>query len=104
MKYTHKQIQDMNTLADYHIEYSFNDQVIKTIEELSSLNKLLAKLVLKEIEPHDIELLDELFDSDYMIFQLKKMLVPDEYMAVIYNNVVNTKLERELKRWGLIND
>lgn len=101
MKYTHKQIQDMIKLANYHIKIDFNNQIIKTIEELSSLNKLLAKLLLKEVEPNNIELLDEMYDADYMMFQLKMMLVPDEYMGILYNNVVNAKIERELKRWGL---
>lgn len=101
MNYTHKQIQDIIRLADYHIEISIKDQIIKTIEELSSLNKLLCKLYLKEIEPYDMELLDELFDADVMIMSMKRYLVPDEYMQLIFNNVVNDKLERELKRWGL---
>lgn len=101
IKYTDKQIQDMTILADYHIKRSFKDQVIKAMEELSSLNKLLAKLALKEIQKHDIELLDELYDADYMIFQLKIMLLPNDYMKDIFNNVVNNKIERELKRWGL---
>jgi len=101
MKYTDKQIRDMTLLADYHIKRSFKDQVIKSMEELSSLNKLLGKLALKEIETYDVELLDELYDADYMIFQLKMMLLPDDYMETIYHNVVNAKLERELKRWGL---
>lgn len=101
MNYTDKQIQDMTTLADYHIKRSFKDQVIKSMEELSSLNKLLAKLALKEIQPYDIELLDELYDADYMIFQLKRMLISSEYMEVIYNKVVDAKIERELKRWEL---
>lgn len=101
MSYTHKQIQDIIRLADYHINISVKDQIIKTIEELSSLNKLLCKLLLKELEPYDIDLLDELFDADVMIISMKRYLVPDEYSKVLFNNVVNAKLERELKRWGL---
>ena len=101
MKYTHKQIQDIIRLANYHIKESVKDQIIKTIEELSSLNKLLCKLLLDEITYHDVELLDELFDADVMIMSMKQLLVHDEYMQVLYNNVVDAKLERELKRWGL---
>lgn len=101
MNYTHKQKQDMIKLADFHIETDFDDQVLKSIEELASLIKLLAKLNLGEVKKHDIELLDELFDADYMVFQLKRMLVKDNYMSLLYNNVVNNKLERELKRWGI---
>jgi len=101
MKYTHKQIQDIHTLNNYHMTISRKDQILKSIEEFSSLNKMLSKLLLSEIPYQDIELLDELFDSDVMMMQLKNILVPDEYTAVLYNNVVNAKLERELKRWGL---
>lgn len=102
MNYSDKQILDMTILSNYHIEKGVNDKIIiKTIEELSSLNKLLAKLLLGEIKPHDINLLDELFDTDFMIFQLKRMLVSDDYMRLIYDNVVDAKLERELKRWGV---
>jgi len=101
MKYTHKQIQDIIKLADYHIQDNVRNQVIKTIEELSSLSKLLCKLLLKEFEPYDIELLDELFDADVMIISMKRYLIPDEYTQVLFNKVVNAKLERELKRWGL---
>ena len=101
MNYSDKQILNMTILSNYHIEKGVNDQIIKTIEELSSLNKLLAKLLLGEIKPHDINLLDELFDTDFMIFQLKRMLVSDDYMRLIYDNVVDAKLERELKRWGV---
>jgi len=102
MKYSDNQIKDMILLSNYHLEISYNDQIIKVIEELSSLNRLLAKFLLGEIKQHDIELLDELFDADFMIFQLKRMLVSDEYMMVLYNSVVNSKLEREIKRWGLV--
>lgn len=101
MSYTHRQIQDMILLSDYHVKTDFNNQVIKTIEELSSLNKMLAKLILGEVEANNVELFDELFDADYMIFQLKRMLIPNDYIRTLYNNVVNAKLERELKRWGL---
>jgi len=103
MNYTHKQIQDMIKLSEYHFSKDDNRNkiILKTIEELSSLNKLSVKLILDEINPYDIELLDELFDADFMMFQLKRLLIPDEYTQTLFNNVVNNKLERELKRWGL---
>jgi len=101
MSYTHKQTQDMIKLADYHLGISFDDQVLKTIEELSSLIKMLCKYALKEIDYEDFNLLDELYDADYMIFQMKRALLKDEYTKVIFNQIVDAKLERELKRWGL---
>ncbi|MBA7490197.1 hypothetical protein ES702_00732 [subsurface metagenome] len=103
MKYTHKQIQDMLKLAEHHFHKldNRNKIILKTIEELSSLNKLSIKLILNEINPYDIELFDELFDADFMMFQLKRLLIPDKYTETLFNNVVNNKLERELKRWGL---
>ncbi len=101
--YSEKQIEDMTSLHDYHNKFSNSEHVIiKVIEELSSLNKLLAKLLLKEIIPHDIELLDELFDADFMMFQLKRMLIHNEYIKTLYDNIVTSKLKRELKRWGLV--
>jgi len=99
--YSDKQIEEIDKLNLFHIAHSRKDQILKSIEELSSLIKLLSKLLLSEIPYQDIELLDELFDADVMMIQLKKILVPDEYTAVLYNNVVDAKLERELKRWGL---
>lgn len=94
----------MTKLFDHHNSKKNNTHktIKKSVEELASLIKLLMKLELEEIQKHDIELLDELFDADFMMFQLKKILVPDTYINTLYNNVVNTKLERELKRWGLI--
>ena len=103
MRYTHKQISDMTTLYEHHISKNNNTHkmIKKSVEELASLIKLLMKLELEEIQKHDIELLDELFDADFMMFQLKRIIVPDTYINTLYNNVVNAKLERELKRWGL---
>jgi len=102
MEYTEQQLKDMTRLFKFHnVDKNFRFIMLKTIEELNSLSKVLAKLLLGEYEPHDIELLDEMFDADFMIFQIKRILVPDEYMQTIYNNVVDAKLERELKRWGL---
>ena len=102
MEYTEQQLKYMNILSRFHnVDKNFRFIMIKTIEELNSLSKVLAKLLLGEFEPHDIELLDEMFDAYFMIFQIKRILVPDKYMQTIYNNVVNAKLERELKRWGL---
>ena len=101
MIYSDKQLDEIDKLNKFHIAHSRKDQILKSIEEFSSLIKLLVKLLLNEIPYQDIDLLDELFDSDVMMIQLKKILVPDKYTAVLYNNVVNAKLERELKRWGL---
>ena len=101
MTYSDNQLDEIDKLNNYHLNISRKDQILKSIEEFSSLNKMLVKLLLSEIDFQNIELLDELFDSDVMMIQLKKILVPDEYTAVLYNNVVNAKLKRELKRWGL---
>jgi len=103
MKYTHKQISDMTSLYNHHHAKPDNQHkmILKTIEEFASINKLLVKLLLKEIKLHDIELLDELFDADFMMFQLKRIIVHDKYIKELFNNVINAKLERELKRWGL---
>ena len=98
MKYTDEQNEAIDKLNKFHIAHSRKDQILKSIEEFSSLIKLWSKLLLSEIPYEDINLLDELFDADVMMRQLKKILVPDEYVAVLYNNVVNAKLERELKR------
>lgn len=102
MKYSEKQLKNMKRLFEFHYkDKNFNFIMLKTIEELNSLSKVIAKLLLGEFEPHDIELLDEMFDADFMIFQIKRILVSNEYMSVLYNNVVDLKLERELKRWNV---
>lgn len=101
MEYTEQQLIDMNTLFNHHHGKPDNQykMILKTIEEFASINKLLVKLLLKEIKLHDIELLDELFDSDFMMFQLKRIIVHDEYIETLFNQVVNAKLEREIEKW-----
>jgi len=102
MEYTEQQLKDMNTLFNYHnAKPNKQKMILKTIEELSSLNKLLPKLLLEEIKPHDIELLDEIFDTEFMMFQLKRRILNNSYLETLYINIVNAKLERELKRWGI---
>lgn len=101
MTYTEKQREDIIKLADFHISVSEKDQIIKAIEELSSLNKMLCKLLLGEIKYHDIELLDELFDADVMIMSMKRLIISEDVIRDLYDNVVENKLIRESKRWGV---
>lgn len=100
MTYSFKQLDNITLLIDYHIRVSKKDQIIKAIEELASLNKMLCKLLLGEIEYPNLELLDELFDADVMIMSMKRLIV-DEVSQVRFDKIVNDKLERELKRWGI---
>ena len=99
--YTEAQKESMKKLADYHLSHGLEGQYFKTVEELSSLIKMICKYALKEIDYEDINLLDELFDAEFMIFQMKRELLKDEYTDIVFNKIVNEKLERELKRWGL---
>ncbi len=121
MSYTKDQKRRMLELAKFHIERDWKGQFIKTIEELNSLSKLLCKYVLGEKtieELNDLskilvkydpdkddekfELLDELYDSDYMIFQLKLYLFgenEDSELFKKYMEIVNAKLYREFDRW-----
>ncbi len=90
----------MLELAKFHIERDWKGQFIKTIEELNSLSKILCKYILGEKDI--IELLDELYDSDYMIFQLKLYLFGDREDSELYKKymeIVDAKLFREFDRW-----
>ncbi len=101
--YTKEQIRRMNELALFHLNRNIKDQLLKTIEELNSLSKALCKFALNE--KIDFELLDELYDADYMMFQIKIFLFEysnTEYSEKLfkkYMDIVNSKLYREYDRW-----
>lgn len=103
-KYNKRQIEIMNALAEFHINnHTEEDQILKTIEEMSELIKELLKWIwVKRGFAQDISrrtLLDEIFDLDLMLFQLKKYFVEGD--QGYYRNIVNEKLYREVNRWGI---
>jgi len=100
-EYTHSQKEAMKKLSDFHLKEGLEGQLFKTIEEFSSLIKMICKYALEEVNYYDFNLLDELFDADFMIFQMKRELLKDEYTKIVFNRIVDEKLERELKRWEL---
>ncbi len=97
--------KDILDLAHYHLNYSHPNQVIKAIEEFSELSTKLCKFLLKAYARQDLdedEILGEIFDADFMLFQVKLVFINSEDRQDRYDRIVDEKLDRELKRWGLI--
>lgn len=103
--------ENMIKLSNFHIgnEEHKKLQIVKAVEELASVNKMLCKYIINS-ELGDLvskssfsmnELLDELFDAEFMIFQLKRLFLVNEYMKDKYELISSAKLERELKRWDI---
>ena len=96
----------MIKLANFHLhnERTSDLQIIKTVEELVSLSKELCKYVVNSALGVDIDyhnLYDEMFDAEFMIFQLKRLLITNPYSQNQYDEISIAKIERELERWGL---
>ena len=79
--------------------------MVKVIEELAELTKPLCKFILFKrgrIPSYSIEeIIQELFDADFMIFQAKKYFLETLGHQEAFEIVVDETLERELERWGL---
>lgn len=96
----------MIMLAEFHHASSETKdlQIIKTVEELVSLSKELCKYIVDSAlgKPVDMnEVYDEMFDAEFMIFQLKRLFLNNPYSQNQYDEISIVKIERELKRWGL---
>lgn len=112
MNYTDKQLEKMFRMSKYHIEHHPLLNLIKVVEELSEFNIELCKyLIIKLLsivdEKTQTELVDypklfnEMFDADFMIYQAKMFFLIDNNVLSNFHRVVDAKLDRELKRWGL---
>lgn len=99
-EYDERQIKKMNKIMNYHLSRYPDLQIKKALEEFKELED--------EIEEYEKQwivtdaLLDELFDVDFMMQQLKEMFLDTPMNRIRYNNIVNFKIERELKRYGLV--
>lgn len=97
--------KDILDLAHYHLTYSHPNQVIKAIEEFSELTTKLCKYLLQKYarEPLDEDqVLSEIFDADFMLFQIKLVFINSTDRQDLYDRIVDEKLDRELRRWGLV--
>jgi len=96
----------MKKLAEFHLSNveTRDLQIIKTVEELVSLSKELCKYVVNSELGVDIDywdLYDEMFDVEFMMFQLKRLFLNNPYSQNQYDEISIAKIERELERWGL---
>ena len=96
-RYSVEQLKMMMKLSEYHLRHHPEKQLDKLLEEFEELSE--------EIELYKERgwiitdaLLNELFDVDFMMFQIKKMLVTKLEYSYKYNKIVNAKLKREIKR------
>lgn len=107
MKYSEDQLEKMELMAKYHNEGHLIDNMVKVIEELAELTKPLCKFILFKrgrIRAYlKKEIIQELFDADFMIFQAKKYFLETLGFQEDFNKIVDETLDRELVRWGLVN-
>lgn len=98
-------IRNMVKLSNFHAKSKSKLLMyFKTVEELVSLSKEVCKFAVNtELGlPIDLnELLDEMFDAEFMIFQLKRLFLVDEYSRDKYELIANAKIEREMERWNI---
>ena len=89
----------MNAIAEYHLSKHPDKQFNKAIQELAELTVEITKW--KEGDPNFEKLLDELFDAEFMIYQLKRLLIQRDHDHEIFNKLVNAKLLREIEKHGI---
>lgn len=96
--YTETQRENMMKIANYHLGH-IDDQYLQAIQELAELQVEITKWNLGKANFE--EFLDEIFDADFMIFQLKLIMIrrPEDFS--IWCKRVNEKIERELMRHDL---
>lgn len=95
-EYTPKQRMMMNGLMVYHLDKHPEKQIIQTIQELAELIKTLTKYY-GDNEPNN-NLLEEIFDVDFMLMQMKKQIIYNNNLNHVYVEIVNGKLHREIVR------
>jgi len=98
-EYNETQIRKMNLIRKYHLSNHSDKQLDKLLEEFKELSEEIE--LYKECLIITDELLDELFDVDFMMYQIKELLMNIPLNRVRYNAIVNIKIERELLRHGL---
>ena len=96
-EYNIEQIKDMMKLTEYHLRHHPEKQLDKLLEEFEELREEIEFYKERRWIITDA-LLNELFDVDFMMFQIKKMLIDKLEYRHRYNKIVKAKLKRELKR------
>jgi hypothetical protein len=90
---------NMDIIKKYHLEKHPFKQIDKCIEELEEM-----KAELEKFNDGDFNLemlLDEMFDSWWMLQQIYDLFVTDENVKETWFMIIEAKIERELKRHNL---
>lgn len=97
-EYTDSQKEAMNKIADYHLE-NVDKQFLQAIQELAELQVEITKWNLGKANFE--EFLAEIHDADFMIHQLKRIMITRPKDFDLWFLKVNEKIERELMRHDL---
>jgi len=97
-EYTESQKEDMKKIADYHLGH-VDDQYLQAIQELAELCIEITKWNMGKANYE--KFLEELFDADFMIYQLKLIMLRRPQDFRIWFKQVNDKIQRELRRHDL---
>ena len=76
-------------------------QIIQAIQELGELICELTRFYKGDCENVSNELLEEYFDVDFMMYQLRTLLIRNKGFEHEYRVQASLKLEREMARHGL---
>jgi hypothetical protein len=101
-EYSDFQQDEMIKIADFHSK-DFSKQLLQAIQELAELQIEITNIELNdELNNREYEnFLGELFDADFMIFQLKRMMIVGSNDLKIWKRIVKDKISRELGRHDL---
>lgn len=103
MIYSKKQLENMQRIADYHLSKHPEKQIIQGIQELGELISELTRYYKGEcIMTVPNKLLEEYFDVDFMMYQLRELIIVGNGLEHEYRIQASLKLSRELERHGLI--
>lgn len=99
MHYDGRQLHNIFKLIDWHLVNHLNEQIGKGKEELKELIEQIE--IYEDTKYISDELLDELFDADIMMMQLKGIFLNTVSNRIRYHDIVNAKINRELRRWDI---
>lgn len=89
----------MKKIADYHLAHNFELQFLQAIQEFAELQVEITKWKLGKVNYK--EFLEEIFDAEFMILQLKRMMIKSPHDQTIFLQIVTKKIGRELMRHEL---
>ena len=102
-EYSPEQIEKMLKICIFHEDkHGLDKQMDHTIKELKELAEELLPKVSNDAWVYDkFKVFSEMFDVEFMIFQLKQTMMKYKKDVIYFNKIVDNNLERELFRWGL---